>query len=121
MQFPAAVSPHCPILVSLSGALAALLGHAAGHAEGDEHIYENELLGRLREAGLITYPSPLLGDFLEKLPEVFAAEILQRLDPADRAVVAQIGPPWLAAVVASGLPRAGKTEGVPLKIKDFVG
>ena len=52
---------------------------------------------------------------------MLAAEVLSRLDPADRAVVAQVGRPWLAAVLASGLPRAGKTEGDPLKITQFVG
>ena len=47
--------------------------------------------------------------------------MLPRLNPADLAVVAQVGPPWLAAVVASGLARAGKTVGVPLRITEFVG
>ena len=55
----------------------------------------------VREAGLLIYPSPLLGPLLEKLPKVFTAELLPRLDPADRAVVAQVGPLWLAAVTSS--------------------
>jgi hypothetical protein len=58
-------------VVRLSGALAALLGRA----EGDEGS-EDELLGWLRKAGLMTYPSPLLGRLVEELPEVFAAEVL---------------------------------------------
>ena len=116
MQSPDAAAPH-RLHVRLSGALAALLGHA----ESAERISEESLLGRLREAGLINYPSPLLGALLERLPEVLAAEVLPQLDPADRAVVAQVGRPWLAAVVASGLPLAGKTAGVPLKVEEFVG
>ena len=42
--------------VSGEGALAALLGHghARCHAEGAE-VLEDELLGRLRDAGLVTY------------------------------------------------------------------
>jgi hypothetical protein len=80
-----------------------------------------ELLSGLREAGLITYPPRLLWRLLEKLPEVFERVVLPRVSPADRAVLAQVGPPWLAVVLASGLPRAGKTEGVPLKIKEFCG
>jgi hypothetical protein len=102
-------------VVRLSAALAALLGRA----EAPE-LPEDELLGWLREAGLITYPSPLLGPLLE-LPAVFAAEVLPRLEPADLALVARVGPASCAIVVASGLPRAGTTLGVPFKIKDFVG
>ena len=66
-----------------------------------------------------TGASPL-HDLLES-PELFAAEVLARLGPAGCAVVAQVGHPWLAAVVSSGLPRAGKSAGVPLKLKDFIG
>ena len=47
--------------------------------------------------------------------------MLSRLDPADLAVIAQVARPWLAAVVASGLARAGTTAGVPLKLKEFCG
>jgi hypothetical protein len=118
MQSPAAAaSPH-RLLVRLSGALAAL---SEGRAEGAALVSEEELLGRPRKSGLITYPSPLLGRLLERLPEVIAAEVLPRLDPADRAVVAQVGRPWLAAVVSSGLTRGGKRAGVPLKITHLVG
>jgi hypothetical protein len=49
--------------VYLSAALAALLDHAAG-----AELSEDELLGELREAGLITYPSPVLGRLLGILP-----------------------------------------------------
>jgi len=62
-----------------------------------------------------------LHDLLEDSPEFFAAEVLARLGPAACAVVAQVGHPWLAAVVSSGLPRAGKSVGVPLKLKQFIG
>jgi len=93
-----------------------VVGHAARAV-----LREDEVLCGLRAKGLTTYPSPLLGRLLEELPEVFAAEVLPRLPPADRTVLAQVGPLWLAAVVSSGLSRAGKTAGVPLKLKDFVG
>ena len=93
--------------------------------EVDEHELVDAIgltaLNWLRGEGLLTYPSPLVGGLLQELPEVFAAEVLPWLDPADRAMVAQVAPPWLAAVVASGLPRAGKTAGVPLKLGEFVG
>ena len=112
----AAGRPPGRIFVRLAGALAALLGHAEG-----ADIAEDELLLWLREAELITYPSPLLGGMLEFLPEVLEREVLPRLDPVDRTVLAQVARPWLAAVVASGLIRAGKSAGVPLKIKEFVG
>jgi hypothetical protein len=63
-----------------------------------------------------------LHDLLEDLPDLFTAEVLARLDPADLAMLAQVGHPWLAAVVASpDLPRAGRTAGVPLTLSEFVG
>ena len=90
-----------------SSVLAALL-----RPGGQDRVYEDAMLGRLREAGLITYPSPLLGGLLEKLPEVFAAEVLAQLDPADLAFVAQVDSGCRAAVVASGLPCAGMRVGM---------
>jgi hypothetical protein len=70
MQTPAAAAasaaarpPHRGYVACLSAALAALLDHAAG-----AELSEDELLGELREAGLITYPSPALGRLLEILP-----------------------------------------------------
>ena len=100
----------------LSGALAALLGRA----EGVEHPEDN-LLGWLREAGQITYPAPLLGGLLERLPEVLAAEVLPRLPPTDLAMVARVGPASRAAVMSSGMLRAGENVGLPLKLEQFVG
>ena len=80
MQSPAPATVAALFLhryvVRLSGALAALLGRAEG-----AEIPEDELLGTLREWGLITYPSPLLGRLLEKVPEVLAAEALPRVEP----------------------------------------
>ena len=90
-----------------------------GQAEGIV-FDEDELLGRLRGNGLITYPSPLLS-FLEEYPDLVRDEVLPRLDSTDRAVLAQVGPPLMAAVVASDLPRAGKSAGMPLRLKEFCG
>jgi hypothetical protein len=84
----AAARPLPRHVVRLSAALAALLGRAEG-----AELPEDDLLGWLQEAGLITYPSPLLERLLEELPEVLAAEVLPRLDPADIAVIAQVGRP----------------------------
>ena len=103
-------------VVRLSGWLAALLGRAEG-----VEMNEDEVLDRLREAGQITYPSPLLAPLLERLPEVFGAEVLPRLDPADRAMCSRVGGACRAAVADSGLPRAGTSAEVPLKISNFVG
>jgi len=117
MQFSASTRARSPdsYVVRLSGALAALLGRAEG-----AELPEDDLLGWLRATGLITYPSPLLGGLLEKLPEVLAAEVLPRLDPTDIAVFGRVGPASRAAVVASGLPRAsGMNGGGPLKLKAF--
>ena len=95
------------VAAEASTVLAALL-RPGGH----DRIYEDAMLGRLREAGLITYPSPLLGGLRERLPEVFAAEVLAQLDPADLAFVAQVDSGCRVAVVASGLPCAGTRVGM---------
>ena len=47
--------------------------------------------------------------------------MLARLDSTDIAVIAQVGRPWRSACVHSGLTWAGKSAGVPLKVKDFGG
>jgi hypothetical protein len=103
-------------VVRLSGALAALLGRAEG-----AELPEDELLGRLREWGLITYPSPLLAPLIVEWPDVLAAGVLPWLDPTDLAMLGRVDEASRAAVVASGLPRAGATEGELLKVVDFVG
>jgi len=72
----------------------------------------------LRERGLITYPAPLL-DLLQTHPDLFAAEVLQRLDPTARTMLAQEGRPWLAAVLASGLPRLPPGVTVRLQLREF--
>ena len=101
----------------LAGALAALLG--------DVEVYEEQLVAmlglakveRLWRDGLITHPSPLLGRLLEEMPGFLAAEVLSRLDPVTRTMIAQVGRPWRAAVVASGLPRANGF--VRLRLREF--
>ena len=80
-------------VVRLSGTLAALLGRGEG-----AELWEDEVLGMMREHGLLTYPSPLLGGLLEKVPEVIEKEVLARLDATDHAMVAQVARPWRAAV-----------------------
>jgi len=49
---------------------------------------------------------PLL-DLLERFPDLFAQKVLAHLAPIDRTFLAQAGSAYRAAVVASGLPRAG--------------
>jgi hypothetical protein len=103
-------------VVRLSGALAALLGQP----EGSE-LHEDKLLGWLQATGLIPYPSPLLGGLHGELAEVLAAEVLPRLDPTDLAMFGRVGKASRAAMVSSGLPRAGATVWVLLEIENFVG
>jgi len=94
---PAAASGGEPstgrYIVRLSGVLAALLGRREG-----AEIWEDEVLGMMREHRLLTYPSPLLGRLLEKVPEVLEKEVLARLDATDHAMLAQVARPWRAAV-----------------------
>jgi hypothetical protein len=54
----------------------------------------------------------LLEWLLDELPEIFRQEILPLLDPADRAIVAQVGRGCRAAVLTSGLPCAGTRVGM---------
>ena len=64
-------------------------------------------------------------------PPVPPPQVLAWLTPADRAVLAQVALPFLAAVDALdeeydydedfGSPCAGKSAGVPLRVRDFVG
>ena len=110
--------PPARFYLRLSDELAALLG---ARRERRREIYEDELLAALREKGLITYPSPLLGRLVEDLPEVFEKEVLPRLDPTGRALLARVGRGVSTAVVSSGLPLASSSEEVPFKVKDFVG
>ena len=53
----------------------------------------------------------LLLDLLQKLPDRFDKEVLERLDPADRAFFAQVSHGCRAAVLASELPCAGTKNG----------
>jgi hypothetical protein len=85
----------------------------------NEDVHDAVQLGRLREAGLITYPSPLLGGLLNKLPEVLVKEVLPRLDCLDRTMLAQVGRPWRKAVRDSGLPRAPQKPEKPLNFAEF--
>ena len=67
------------------------------------------MLDRLREAGHITHPSPLLAPLLEKLPEVFAAEVLTRMDPTERAMCSRVGVACRAVAGGYTRPLFGST------------
>ena len=49
---------------------------------------------------------------LFELPDLFEQEVLKRLDLVDRTMLAQVWRPWLAAVLALGLPRLPTRETV---------
>ena len=67
-------------------------------------------------------PSELLAPLLEKYHDVLVKHVLSRLDPTDCALLAQVGKPWLAVVVANNLPRAGQGgDAMPLQLEDFFG
>ena len=56
---------------------------------------------------------------LFELPDLFEQEVLKRLDPTDRTMLAQVGRPWLAAVLASALSRLPKGVQVRFQLKEF--
>ena len=128
----AADRPMDRYVVRPAGVLADILGAA--------EFREDELLLKLRELGLITYPSPLLGPLLEEWSDVLAVEVLARLDPTDVVVFGQAAHACRAAVVAFGVPQeefetsdnsdnegtgAGDESSEPgpllLRVQDFVG
>ena len=59
-----------------------------------------------RPANLVVVVVGLL-DLLDYLPDVFGVEGLRELDPADRAVLAQVGKGCLAAVAAAAATAEG--------------
>jgi len=63
--------------------------------------------------------APTLLDVLERLPDLFQQSVLERLDPTDRTMLAQVGKACLAAVLASGLPRLPKSPVVRLQLREF--
>ena len=52
-------------------------------------------------------------------PDVFAAEVLGRLNRVDRTMLGQVGRPWRAAALASGLPRLPKKPAVRRRLAEF--
>ena len=66
--------------------------------------------------------SPLLGRLLDEWPDLFEAEVLPRMDPTTRAVLAQVARAGRDAVrLPPDLACAGRTVGVRLKLAEFVG
>jgi len=63
--------------------------------------------------------APPLLDLLERFPDLFKREVLERLDPTDRTMLAQVGRPWLAAVLTSGLPGLPNWVRVWLRLSSF--
>ena len=61
----------------------------------------------------------LLLRLLEELPDLFFEDELKRLDLTARTMLAQVGRPWLAAVIASGFPRLPKGGTVWIRLRDF--
>ena len=67
--------------------------------------------------------SPLLGSLMEEWSGLFEGEVLPRMDPTSRAVLAQVNRAGRDAVRLSpaDLACAGRTVGVKLKLVDFSG
>jgi len=61
---------------------------------------------------------PLL-ELCQALPDLFEQEVLKRLDPISLTMLAQVGRPWLAAVLSSGLPRVPRGVRVRLRLVEF--
>ena len=106
-------------LVSMAGRVSNTAGNAAGR-------YNLRPRGRRDQGGLrgaaALADSPLLGRLLRELSDLFDAEVLPLLDPTTRALLGRCGRACRDAVLRSPkLPCAGRTVGVPLRVKEFVG
>ena len=64
---------------------------------------------------------PLLDRLREELPEILEGIVLPAVDPTALALLARTGRGWRAAVVSSGLPRAGSAQGLRMKVSAFCG
>jgi len=103
-----------------AAATAAAARPLAAPPPADEDV-ARRVVARWRAFVAARKPCPLL-DLCQATLDLFEEEVLKRLDPTDRTMVAQVGRPWLAAVLASGLTRAGKRLPVgaePLTLKAF--
>jgi len=93
--------------------------------------YNNALQSVLKAPGFrassqLRYDTPLLSfafNFICRLcilelPDLFARDVLGRLDFTD--LFARVGRPWLAAVLANNVPRAGRSAGMPFMVKGFL-
>jgi len=89
---------------SSSSAPAAAAAAAALAPNPADEIVARRVVAQWRAFVVQGTACPML-DLLETFPDLFMKEVLERLDLTDRTMVAQVGRPWLAAVLASGLPR----------------
>jgi hypothetical protein len=98
--------------VTMSGRAYNASGNAAGRYN---------LRPRFRGAAALA-DSPLLGRLLQEWSHVFDAMVLPLLDPVTRALLGRVGQACRDAVLRSpNLPCAGRTAGVKLLVKNFVG
>ena len=64
---------------------------------------------------ILSAVAPLL-DLPGRHPDLVAEEVLERLNPIGRTMLAQVGRPWRAALLASRLPRIPKRPPVRLRL-----
>jgi hypothetical protein len=101
-----------------SGTSSAAAAAAALTATPADAIVARRVVARWRAFVAQRKACPLF-DMLETFPDLFLKEVLERLDPMACTMLAQVGKPWLAAVLASGLPRLPQGVMVRLRLRDF--
>jgi hypothetical protein len=104
--------------ISATAATAAAAALAASPPWGVDVVLMRRVVARWRAFVEGRQAACPLLDVLEKLPDLFK-EVLERLDPTDRTMLAQAGNTCRAAVLASGLPRVPKTPVVRLRRSEF--
>jgi hypothetical protein len=95
-------TPHCDHHPDALDTLAGLLSRA--EVSGNSHLAA-AVSTTEHDDGNINDTPPALIRLAEELPDLFAREVLQRMDARTRAMLAETSKTFRAAVASSGLPR----------------
>jgi hypothetical protein len=94
-------TPHCDQQPDALAALAGLLSRA--EVSGNSHL--TAVVSTTEHDDGDNHTPPTLTRLAEELPDLFAREVLQRMNATTRAMLAETSRTFRAAVASSGLPR----------------
>ena len=113
----------CTVRLAASCRFSSVMAGSSSNAAGRYNLRPRGRRGQGGRRGAAALAdSPLLGRLLGQWSDVFDYEVLPLLDPTTRALLGRVGQACRDAVLRSPkLPCAGRTVGVKLQIKEFVG